>query len=60
MRYVIWRGGGLREAEIFTNVSKKKFVAQETIDLNISRPINFFVKNSMAAPINFSFLFKAS
>ena len=38
---------------------KKKFVAQETIDLNISRPCNFFEKYFITLPINFSFLFKA-
>ena len=37
---------------------KKFFVAQETIDLNISWPSNFFGKYFMAPPINFSFLFK--
>ena len=35
------------------------FVAQETIDLNILRPSNFFKKYFMTPPINFSFLFKA-
>ena len=33
-------------------------VAQETIDLNISWPSNFFRKYFMASPISFSFLFK--
>ena len=43
----------------FYKFFKKKFVAQETIDLNISWPSNFFRKYFMAPPINFSFLFKA-
>ena len=38
---------------------KKYFVAQETIDLNISWSGNFFRKYFMVPPINFSFLFKA-
>ena len=38
---------------------KKKLVAQETIDLNISWPCNFFEKYFITLPINFSFLFKA-
>ena len=45
----------IAEFQIF----KKFFVAQETIDLNISWPSNFFGKYFMAPPINFSFLFKA-
>ena len=49
------RGGGARILQIF----KEKFLGQETIDLNISRPSNFFRKYFMAPPINFSFLFKA-
>ena len=48
-------GGGARILQIF----KEKFVAQETIDLSISRPGNFFRKYFMAPPISFSFLFKA-
>ena len=44
--------------EGFTDFSKKKFVAQETID-HISWPCNFLGKYSIAPPINFSFLFKA-
>ena len=47
------RGGG------FYKFFKKYFVAQETIDLNISWSSNFFRKYFMAPPINFSFLFKA-
>ena len=47
------------EEESFTNFSKKKFVAQESIDLNISCPSNFFRKYFMAPSINFSFSFKA-
>ena len=38
---------------------KNSFVAQETIDLNISWPSNFFRKYFMVHPINFSFLFQA-
>ena len=37
----------------------KNFVAQETIDLNISWLCNFFRKYFMSPPISFSFLFKA-
>ena len=54
--YIKYVGGGL---EGFTNFFKKIFVAQETIDLNISWPSNFFRKNFMAPPINFSFLLVA-
>ena len=43
----------------FYKFFKKSFLAQETIDLNISWPSNFFRKYFMAPPINFSFLFKA-
>ena len=50
-------GGG--EGEEFYKFFKKKFVAQETIHLNISRPNNFFGKYFITLPINFSFLFKA-
>ena len=55
IKYV--RGG----AEGFYNFFQKKlnFVAQETIDINFSRPSNFFRKYVMAPPINSSFLFKA-
>ena len=49
-------GGG---AGGFYTFIKKNFVAQETIDLNISWPSNFFGKCFMAPLINFSFLFKA-
>ena len=45
-------------AEGFYKFFKKYFVAQETIDLNISWPINFFRKYFMA-PSYSSFLFKA-
>ena len=45
---------GRRVLQIF----QKKFVAQETIDLNISWPSIFFRKYYMTPPINFSFLFK--
>ena len=54
--YIKYVGGG---AGRFYKFFKKLFVAQETIDLNISRPSNFFRKYFMAPPINFSFLFKA-
>ena len=43
----------------FYNFFKKNFVAQETIELNISWPSNFFGKYFMAPLINFSFSFKA-
>ena len=43
----------------FDKFFEKNFVAQETIDLNISWPSSFFGKYFMAPPINFSFLFKA-
>ena len=39
----------------FYNFFRKCFVIQETIDLNISWPSNFFRKYFMAPPINFSF-----
>ena len=42
----------------FINCSKC-FVAQETIDLNVSWSSNFFGKYFMAPRINFSFLLKA-
>ena len=47
------------EAGGFYKFFKKFFVVQETIDLNITWPSNFFRKYFMALPINFSFLFKA-
>ena len=47
-----WAGG-------FYKFFKKNFIVQETIDLNISWPSNFFRKSLMGAPINFSFLLKA-
>ena len=43
----------------FYKFFKKIFLAQGTIDLNISWPSNFLWKYFMAPPINFSFLFKA-
>ena len=43
----------------FYKFFKKKFAAQETIDLNISCPSKFFRKYFMAPPNNLSFLFKA-
>ena len=54
--YIKYVGGGTGG---FYKFFKKYFVAQETIDLNISWPSNFFRKYFMAPPINFSFLFKA-
>ena len=53
IKYVRMAAGG------FHKFFKKKFVAQETIDLNISWPSNFFRKYFMASPFNFSFLSKA-
>ena len=35
---------------------EKKFAAQVTIDLNISKPSNFFGNYFMVSPINFKFL----
>ena len=46
IKYVGGGGGG------FYKFFKKFFVAQETIELNISRPSNFFRKYFMAPPIN--------
>ena len=54
--YIKYVGGG---AGGFYKFVKKIFIAQETKDLNISWPSNFFRKYFMASPINFSFLFKA-
>ena len=59
IKYAGAGGGGEGRVESFTNFSKKKFVAQETIHLNISWPSNFFGKYFMTLPINFNFLFKA-
>ena len=55
--YIMYLGG---EPKGFTNFSKKKkkFVPQETRDLNLSWPSNFFGRYFMGPPINFSFLFK--
>ena len=39
-------------------IFQKNFVAQETIDLNISWPSSFFRKCFMAFLVNLSFLFK--
>ena len=67
-KYMIWISSLISGAYIkyvgggdggFSKFSKKIFVAQETIHLNISWPSNFFRKCFMAPPINFSFLFKA-
>ena len=54
--YIKYVGGG---AGGFYKFFKNIFVAQETIDLNILWPSNFFGKYFMAPLINFSFLFKA-
>ena len=56
-RYTILKANAKLYGESY-NFFKKNFVAQETIDLNISWPNNFFGKYFMAPPINFSFLFK--
>ena len=56
IKYVGGRGGGVVGGSY--KFFKKKFVAQETIDLKISWPSNFFKKYFMAPPIKFSFLFK--
>ena len=53
--YIKYVGGGAGE---FYKFFKKFFVAQETIDRNISRPSNFLRKYFMVPLINFSFLFK--
>ena len=53
IKYVGERAGG------YYKFCERKYVAQETIDLNISWPSNFFRKNFMAPPINFNFLFQA-
>ena len=50
--YIKYVGGG---KEGFYKFLKKFFVAQETIELNISWPSNFFRKYFMAPRINFSF-----
>ena len=42
----------------FYKFFKKNLVAQDTTDLNISWPSNFFRKYFIAHPINFSLLFK--
>ena len=52
IKYVGGGNGG------FYKFFKNNFVAQETIDQNISWPSNFFRKYFVAPPINFSFLFK--
>ena len=48
-----------RRAGGFYKFFKKIFVTQETIDVNISWPSNYFRKYFMDPPINFSVLFKA-
>ena len=48
--YIKYVGGGPGG---FYKFFRKFFAAQETIDLNISLPINFFRKYFMAPPINF-------
>ena len=55
-RTLSWYEGGTGG---FYNIFKKNFVAQETINLNISWLSNFFRKYFEASPINFSYLFKA-
>ena len=55
IKYVGGGGGGGGFYKIF----QKNLVAQETIDLNILWPSNFFRKYFIAPPINLSFLFKA-
>ena len=52
-------GGWAKDGGFYKFFNKKKFVGQETIDLNISWPSNLFRKFFMAPPINFSFLLKA-
>ena len=54
--YIKHEGGGPGALYKFF---KKYFVAQETIDLNISWPSHFFKKYFMATAINSSFLFIA-
>ena len=54
--YIEYVGGGRGG---FYKFFKQNFVAQETIELNISWPSKFFAKYFMALPINFSFLFIA-
>ena len=56
--YIKYVGEG-RKGGGFHKFFKRFFVAQETIDLNISWPSNCFRKYFMAPPINFSFLIKA-
>ena len=48
--YIKYVGGGTRG---FYKFFRRFFVAQETIDLNISWPSNFFRKHFMSPPINF-------
>ena len=49
----VWgQGGG------FYRLFRKYFVAQGAIELNISRPSNFFEKKFMAPRINFSFFLR--
>ena len=55
--YIMYVGGGTGG---FYKFFKKYFVAQGTIDLNISWTSISFEKYFMAPPINFSSLFKAS
>ena len=67
--YILWKklrdptlskhegvGGGVRG---FYKFFKKYLVAQETIDVNISWPSNFFRNYFMAPPTSFSLLFQA-
>ena len=52
--YIKYVGGG---PEGFYKFFKKPFLAQETIDLNIPWPSNYFRKYFMTPPINFSFCY---
>ena len=54
--YIKYVGGG---AGGFDKFFKTFFVVQETKDLDISWPSNFFRKYFMSSPIKFRFLFKA-
>ena len=55
-KYVGGGGGGVGRILKFF---KKVFTAQETIDVNISWPSDFFKKYFMVPPTKISFLFKA-
>ena len=53
IKYVGGWGGG-RAGWLYKFFKKNEFVAQETIELNILWPSNFFEKYFIAPPINFS------